>query len=126
ESSFATDCRKPCARLGKIPYLLPRCLNDCAMDQGNRRHFVLVTSGMGTAHGGIGVVSEMILSAMQGASRVSVWNHPVGLPRLARISILAAQALVGRLKRPDFVFYEHVHLAAIHSTMPRLSGIPYG
>ena len=66
------------------------------MDQGNRRHFVLVTSGMGTAHGGIGVVSEMILSAMQGASRVSVWNHPVGLPRLARISILAAQALVGR------------------------------
>src|SRR6266566_7810612 len=113
ESSFVADCRKSPHQLRAAKIAVWLCLNDCAMDYRNR-HFVLVTSGLGTAHGGIGVVSDMMLSAIQGACHVSTWNHPVGLPRVLRIPILAVRALAGRFKHPDFIFYEHVHLAAIH------------
>src|SRR5947207_3404984 len=89
-------------------------------------HFVLVTSGLGSAHGGIGVVSKMIVGAMERYCRVSIWRHPVALPKALRISALVGQALLGQLKRPNFVFYEHVHLAAIHNLLPGLRQIPYG
>ena len=91
-----------------------------------RRKVVLVTSGLGTAHGGIGVVSQSILKALAGEHEVSLWRHPVALPRLLRKAVFAARALLPSLQTPDFIFYEHVHLAAIHHLLPRLSGVPYG
>ena len=91
-----------------------------------RRKVVLVTSGLGTAHGGIGVVSQSILKALAGEHEVALWRHPVALPRFLRKGMFGARALWGSLRKPDFVFYEHVHLAAIHHLLPRLEGVPYG
>ncbi|MFI5089223.1 MAG: glycosyltransferase family 4 protein [Terriglobales bacterium] len=91
-----------------------------------RRKVVLVTSGLGTAHGGIGVVSQSILKALAGEHEVALWRHPVALPRPLRKGTFAARGLWRSLSRPDFVFYEHVHLAAIHHLLPRLKGVPYG
>jgi phosphatidylinositol alpha-1,6-mannosyltransferase len=91
-----------------------------------RRKVVLVTSGLGTAHGGIGVVSESILKALASEHAVAMWRHPVALPRLLRRGMFAAHALWGSLFKPDFVFYEHVHLAAIHPLLPWLRAVPYG
>ena len=91
-----------------------------------RRKVVLVTSGLGTAHGGIGVVSQSILKALASEHEVALWRHPVTLPRFLRRGMFAARALWGSLGRPDFVFYEHIHLAAIHHLLPRLKGVPYG
>ncbi len=91
-----------------------------------RRKVVLVTSGLGTAHGGIGVVSDSILKALQTDYEVSLWKHPVSLPRAVRKGTFAARVLWGSLRKPDFVFYEHVHLAAIHGLIPRLADVPYG
>jgi phosphatidylinositol alpha-1,6-mannosyltransferase len=91
-----------------------------------RRNIVLVTSGLGTAHGGIGVASQSILKALASEHTVAMWHHPAALPRLLRQGIFAGQALWGSLRRPDFVFYEHVHLAAIHPLLPWLRGVPYG
>jgi phosphatidylinositol alpha-1,6-mannosyltransferase len=91
-----------------------------------RRRIVLVTSGLGTLHGGIGVVSHSILRALRADHDVDVWLHPVALPRPLRIGFLAARALLGSLHAPDFIFYEHVHLAALHRTLPSLQKVPYG
>ena len=91
-----------------------------------RRKVVLVTSGLGTAHGGIGVVSQSILKALAGEHEVALWRHPVALPRFLRKGMFAALALWGSLRVPDFVFYEHVHLAAIHHLLPQLKEVPYG
>jgi len=91
-----------------------------------RRKVVLVTSGLGTAHGGIGVVSQSILKALASEHAVALWRHPVALPRLLRKGMFAAHALWGSFRKPDFVFYEHVHLAAIHPLLPRVRGVPYG
>jgi len=91
-----------------------------------RRKVVLVTSGLGTAHGGIGVVSQSILKALGGEREVELWRHPVALPRFLRKAMFGANALWGSLRKPDFVFYEHVHLAAVHHLLPRLEEVPYG
>jgi phosphatidylinositol alpha-1,6-mannosyltransferase len=91
-----------------------------------RRRVVLVTSGLGTAHGGIGVVSQSIHKALSEEYEVSVWRHPVPLPRALRIGMLGVRALWGSMRKPDFIFYEHVHLAAIHGLLPRLADVPYG
>ena len=40
-----------------------------------RPKVALVTSGVGTAQGGIGVVAELIVSALQKDSDVSIWRH---------------------------------------------------
>jgi len=98
----------------------------CAMSARLRRKVVLVTSGLGTAHGGIGVVSQSILKALAAEHEVALWRHPVALPRFLRKGTFAGRALWGALSKPDFVFYEHVHLAAIHNLLPRLKGVPYG
>ena len=91
-----------------------------------RRKVVLATSGLGTAYGGIGVVSRLILNALAGEHEVVVWRHPVSLPRLLRKGVFAASALWASRSKPDLVLYEHVHLAAIHHLLPRLKGVPYG
>jgi phosphatidyl-myo-inositol dimannoside synthase len=91
-----------------------------------RRKVVLVTSGLGTAHGGIGVVSQSIFKALAAEHDVVLWRHPVALPRPLRKGIFAGRALWGALSKPDFVFYEHVHLAAIHNLLPRPRSVPYG
>jgi phosphatidylinositol alpha-1,6-mannosyltransferase len=96
------------------------------MSGKNRSRIVLVTSGLGTQHGGIGVVSHSILRALRADHDVDVWLHPVALPRPLRVGFLAARALVGSLRTPDFVFYEHVHLAVLHRTLPLLQEVPYG
>jgi len=91
-----------------------------------RRKVVMVTSGLGTAHGGIGVVSQSILKALAAEYEVALWRHPVALPRPLRKGMFATHGLWTSLTKPDFVFYEHVHLAAIHGLLPRLQEVPYG
>jgi phosphatidylinositol alpha-1,6-mannosyltransferase len=85
----------------------------------------LVTSGVGSAHGGIGVVAQLIVSALQKDTDVSVWLHPASLPRLLRVALVAGRVFLGSLKRPDLVVYDHVHLAVLHATIPSLRDIPY-
>ena len=98
----------------------------CAMTARLRRKVVLVTSGLGTAHGGIGVVSQSILKALAAEHEVALWRHPVALPRPLRKGMFAAHGLWTSLGNPDFIFYEHVHLAAIHHLLPGLKKVPYG
>ncbi|HZZ14450.1 MAG TPA: glycosyltransferase family 4 protein [Candidatus Sulfotelmatobacter sp.] len=86
----------------------------------------LVTSGLGTRHGGIGVVAELITSSLQGHSRVSVWEHHAFWPRFARIPAAIGRVFLGSLTVPDFVLYDHVDLAVMHAIVPRLKAVPYG
>lgn len=85
----------------------------------------LVTSGLGTAHGGIGVVAQLIVSALQKDTNVSVWLHHASLFRPLRVGFVAGRVFLGSLKRPDLVVYDHVHLAVLHAAIPSLRGIPY-
>jgi phosphatidyl-myo-inositol dimannoside synthase len=96
------------------------------MSPNTRRRIVLVTSGLGTSCGGIGVVSEMIARSLKRDHHLNVWRHPFSLSRPIRIAMLTARATWGILGRPEFVFYDHVHLAVIHALLPGLSGVPYG
>jgi phosphatidyl-myo-inositol dimannoside synthase len=84
-----------------------------------------VTSGVGTARGGIGVVAQLIVSALQEDTDVSVWEHPASLPRMLRIGLVGGRAFLGSLKRPDLVVYDHIHLAVLHTVIPSLRAIPY-
>jgi glycosyltransferase involved in cell wall biosynthesis len=90
-----------------------------------RPKIALVTSGVGTAYGGIGVVAELIVSAFRKDAYVSVWQHPASLPRPFRVGLIGARVFFGSLKRPDLVVYDHVHLAVLHAAIPSLKGIPY-
>ena len=90
-----------------------------------RPKVALVTSGVGTAQGGIGVVAELIVSALQKDSDVSIWRHSTSLPRIPRIGLAYARALLGSMKRPDLVIYDHIHLAVLHGVIPSLTRIPY-
>jgi phosphatidylinositol alpha-1,6-mannosyltransferase len=87
---------------------------------------VLVSSGLSNRFGGIGVVSEAIRTALALDHNVTLWRHPAGLPRPLRVAALGAQAFLGSLRRPKFVFYEHVHLASLHRKVPGLANVPYG
>jgi phosphatidyl-myo-inositol dimannoside synthase len=84
-----------------------------------------VTSGVGTARGGIGVVAQLIVAALQRDSDVWLWEHPTSLPRVLRVGILSLRSFLGSLKNPDLVFYDHVHLAVLHALIPGLSHVPY-
>ena len=86
----------------------------------------LVTSGLGTRHGGIGVVAQLIVSALEEHLDVAVWEHHAFWPRFARIPAAVGRTFLGSLKTPDFVFYDHVDLAILHTVIPRLKSIPYG
>ena len=90
-----------------------------------RHKVALVTSGLGTAHGGIAVVTQLIASALQKDTDVSVWQHPASLPRPLRTGVVGGRIFLGSLKRPDLVVYDHVHLAVLHAAIPSLRSIPY-
>lgn len=90
-----------------------------------RRKVALVTSGLGTRYGGVGVVAQSIQSALQPEYAVSVWRHPPSWPRLWRIARVTAQSFIGSRAQPVLVIYDHVHLAALHAAIPGLRRIPY-
>jgi phosphatidyl-myo-inositol dimannoside synthase len=90
-----------------------------------RPRIALVTSGIGTKHGGIGVVAELIVSALEDHSDLKVWEHHAFWPRFARIPAAVGTALFGSLRTPDFVVYDHVDLAVLHAVIPRLKSVPY-
>jgi len=90
-----------------------------------RPRVALVTSGLGTAYGGIGVVVQMMASALQQNAEVLIWQHPPFWPRPFRISTILCRAFWGSLKPVDLVIYDHVHLAVLHSVIPMLKRVPY-
>ena len=90
-----------------------------------RPRIALVTSGIGTKHGGIGVVAELIVSALKDDSDLAVWEHHAFWPRFARIPAVVGTAFFGSLATPDFVVYDHVDLAVLHTVIPRLKDVPY-
>ena len=61
-----------------------------------RPKIALVTSGVGTAYGGIGVVAHLIVSALRKDTDLSIWQHPASLPRMLRV----VEELAGRIKAP--------------------------
>ncbi len=91
----------------------------------SRRTVALVTSGLGTAYGGIGVVAQSIRSALEPYCRVVVWQHPPFWPRPLRIAKIAAHVLLGSQHPPDLVIYDHVHLAVLHAMVPKFRNVPY-
>lgn len=91
-----------------------------------RPKIALVTSGIGTAHGGVGVVAQLIVSALQRDTDLSVWQHAASLPRALRVGFIGGRVFLGSLKQPDLVVYDHVHLAVLHAAIPLLRNIPYG
>jgi phosphatidyl-myo-inositol dimannoside synthase len=84
-----------------------------------------VTSGLGTRYGGIGVVAQMIFSALEPLADVVVWEHPPFWPRLARIPTILWRVAWGSLTPTDLVIYDHVHLAVLHGLIPALKKVPY-
>lgn len=90
-----------------------------------RPKIALVTSGLGSRHGGIGVVADLIVSALEKDSDISTWEHHAFWPRFARIPAAVGRTFLGSLKAPDFVLYDHVDLAILHTIIPRLRPIPY-
>ena len=90
-----------------------------------RPKIALVTSGLGTTHGGIGVVADLIVSTLEKDSDISVWEHHAFWPRVARIPAAVGRTFWGSLKTPDFVLYDHVDLAILHTIIPRLRPVPY-
>ena len=90
-----------------------------------RKRVALVTSGLGTEYGGIGVVARSIKVALDPTCDVFVWQHPPFWPRPIRVARVAAQVFLGSLTPPDLIIYDHVHLAVLHGSIPKLRGIPY-
>jgi phosphatidylinositol alpha-1,6-mannosyltransferase len=90
-----------------------------------KKKIALVTSGVGTQCGGIGVVTEMMVSALRPDHDIVIWVHPPFWPRLLRISLVTWRTLWGSLRRPDVVIYDHIHLAVLHKLIPWLAGVPY-
>jgi phosphatidylinositol alpha-1,6-mannosyltransferase len=85
----------------------------------------LVTSGLGTSYGGIGVVANSINIALEPYCKVSIWQHPPFWPRPFRIAKIAAHVLLGSQSCPDLVIYDHVHLAVLHAMIPKFRRVPY-
>ena len=94
-------------------------------DKSLRKRVALVTSGLGTAYGGIGVVAKAIKSALDPACDVVVWQHPPFWRRSLRVARIAAQVFLGSINPPDLIVYDHVHLAVLHGSIPKLRRIPY-
>ena len=90
-----------------------------------QKRVALVTSGLGTAYGGIGVVAKSIQTALEPYSEVLVWQHPPFWPRPLRIAKIAAHVLLGSQNPPDLVIYDHVHLAVLHPLVPGFRSVPY-
>ena len=85
----------------------------------------LVTSGLGTLYGGIGVVAKSIHEALDPFCKISVWQHPAFWPRPLRVAKVAAHLWFASYTPPDIVIYDHVHLAVLHATIPKLRSLPY-
>jgi phosphatidylinositol alpha-1,6-mannosyltransferase len=73
------------------------------------------------------VVAGLIVSALEGPSRLNVWEHHAFWPRFARIPAAVGRRFLGslNLKTSDFVLYDHVDLAILHAVIPRLRNVPY-
>lgn len=71
------------------------------------------------------MVAKGIKAALDPYCEVSVWQHPPFWPRPLRIGKIAAHLFLGSHKPPDFVVYDHAHLAVLHATIPKLRGVPY-
>lgn len=91
----------------------------------NRLRVMLVTSGLGHAQGGIGVVSEMVAAILHENTDVLILRHRHEWPRAARITEIVLRSAACALRRPDLVIYEHTALAQLHVTLPYLKGIPF-
>lgn len=91
-----------------------------------QKKVALVTSGLGSAYGGIGVVAKSIKAALDPYCGVSVWQHPPFWPRPLRVVKVATHLFLGSQMPLDFVIYDHVHLAVLHATIPKLRSLPYG
>ena len=96
-----------------------------ARERSLRQKIALVTSGIGTKYGGIGVVAKSIKAALDPFCEVAIWQHPPFWPRLLRISKVAAHAFVGSLRSPDLIVYDHIHLAVLHEIFPALRRVHY-
>lgn len=91
----------------------------------SRKTVALVTSGLGTAYGGIGVVARSIQAALEPYCKVVVWQHPPFWPRALRIAKIAGHVLLGSQHPLDLVIYDHVHLAVLHAMVPKFRKVPY-
>lgn len=85
----------------------------------------LVTSGLGTRYGGIGVVAEAIAAALKPDAEVRIWKHPAFWPRPLRVARVSGHMWLSSRRPPDLIVYDHLHLAVLHSTLARLRRIPY-
>jgi len=90
-----------------------------------QKKVALVTSGLGTAYGGIGVVAAAMKAALEPHCKVLVWQHPPFWPRPLRIAKIASHVLLGSQRPPDLVIYDHVHLAVLHAIIPKFRDVPY-
>lgn len=94
--------------------------------RAGRSAVALATSGLGHAFGGIGVVSRMVVDALEPQHRVTIWRHHHDWPTGPRIAGFGVRALLGSWHKPRFIVYEHWQLAKIHTLIPSLRTIPYG
>lgn len=85
---------------------------------------VLVTSGLGSEFGGVGVVSSLLERAI-GSSRARLWRHYHTWPSFVRRAGLGLRALAGGFRRPSAIVYEHVGLAALHAVVPTVREVPH-
>ncbi|NUQ76611.1 MAG: glycosyltransferase family 4 protein [Polyangiaceae bacterium] len=90
-----------------------------------RLRVMLVTSGLGNAQGGIGVVAEMIAEVLYENTDVLILRHHYEWPRPVRIADMVLRSAAFALARPDLVIYEHADLAQLHVTLPYLTRIPF-
>ena len=104
---------------------LPQRMVASGVVSSSHKTVALVTSGLGTAYGGIGVVARSIRCALEPYCRVVVWQHPPFWPRPLRIAKIAGHVLLGSQHPPDLVIYDHVHLAVLHAIVPKLRSVPY-
>src|SRR5947209_11047291 len=89
-----------------------------------RLRIAFVSSGLGSALGGIGVASASMVEALSADHNVQLWINNIRVPRGLRQLLVIGKAWTA--DKPDFVFYGHVFLSELHSVTPRLKGVPYG
>jgi glycosyltransferase involved in cell wall biosynthesis len=89
-----------------------------------RLRIAFVSSGLGSALGGIGVASASMVEALQADHNVQLWINNTHVPRGLRQLLVIGKAWTA--DKPDFVFYGHVFLSELHSVTPRLKAVPYG
>jgi phosphatidylinositol alpha-1,6-mannosyltransferase len=86
----------------------------------------LVTSGLGTRLGGIGVVASAVADALASQAEITIWRHRPDWPSRVRSIALLLRALAGSFRPPDFIVFTHVDLARMMLLVPFLRKVPYG